>query len=98
MFSKDNQPKGRGRPKGSRNKRSLIDEATQEKAKSQLQDAVEAGEQWAILAVLDRIMPKLKPITPTGSLDGDLLAAKIKEVAEFEERLAALEAQANEQK
>ena len=85
-----------GRPKGSKNKRSLINEALQETAFAKLSDAVNAGEAWAIQAVLDRTTPKLKQITPDNSLDGEYLAAKIKEVAEFEERLTTLEAKQNE--
>lgn len=86
----------KGRPKGSKNKRSLINESLQKEAMAKLSDAVSSGEAWAIQAVLDRTMPKLKQITPDNSLDGEYLAAKIKEVAEFEARLAALEAKHNE--
>jgi hypothetical protein len=46
--------------------------------------------------VLKRISPTLKPITPEESLDGDMLALKIKEVSEFEERLSNLEAKTSE--
>jgi hypothetical protein len=40
-------------------------------------------------------LPALKPITPEDSLDGDMLALKMKEISEFEQRLVALENQKN---
>jgi hypothetical protein len=46
--------------------------------------------------VLKRISPALKPITPEDSLDGHMLALKIKEVSEFEERLLNLEVKTSE--
>jgi hypothetical protein len=95
-FTADNQPKGRGRPKGSPNARGKISSTIAAEAMAQLEKAVFSGESWAINEVLKRLSPTLKPITPEDSLDGEMLAAKIKEVAEFEERLKALEDQANE--
>jgi hypothetical protein len=94
-FSKDNQPVKNGRKAGGKNKRSQFSDTLTTSALGQLTAAVDSGESWAIQLVIARTHPALKPITPVNSLDGDLLAAKIKEVSEFEERLNALE-QANE--
>lgn len=91
LFTSTEQPARRGRKKGSKNKRGAISEALQKDAITKLEAAVLQGKPWAIQAVIDRTMPKLKAITPTDSLDGEMLAAKIKEVAEFEARLLALE-------
>ncbi len=96
QFSKDHQPTKNGRPKGSRNKRSQFGDAMTATALKQLQAAVDDGESWAVQLVLNKTHPSLKPVTPVNSLDGELLQAKIKELSEFEERLAALERQ-NEQ-
>lgn len=96
-FTKDHQPtKGRGRVKGSKNKRSQFTKLLTDEALKQVTAAVASGESWAIQLVINRTHPQLKAITPVDSLDGELLQAKIKEVAEFEQRLLALEAQANE--
>jgi hypothetical protein len=95
-FTADNQPEGRGRKQGSKNKKSLIDELTQQAAKDKLSEAVQNGEPWAIQAVLDRVQPKLKPCTPLGTLDAELLEAKIFEISELEQRLAELEKIADE--
>ena len=95
-FSEHNQPQGRGRPKGSKDKRSQFSDSMTKTALAQLSEAVTQGESWAITLVVSRTHPALKTITPKDSLEGELLAAKIKEVAEFEERLNALEVQANE--
>jgi hypothetical protein len=96
MFSATNQPANNGRPKGSRNKRGQFSKELAEQALEQLTLAVNQGEPWAIQEVLKRISPTLKPITPEESLDGDMLALKIKEVSEFEERLSNLEAKTSE--
>jgi hypothetical protein len=90
-FEKGQSGNLNGRPKGSRNKRSLIDEDTKKEAKKQLQDAVKNGEQWAIQSVLDRMEPKLKAITPEGSLDAEVLELKIQEVTELADRISKLE-------
>lgn len=95
-FSADNQPKGRGRPKGSKDKKMSFPDSLKVSALNQLTEAVNTGESWAITLVMSRTHPALKPITPKDSLDGEMLAAKIKEVTEFEERLKALEDQSNE--
>jgi hypothetical protein len=92
-FSSEHQPKGRrGRPKGSKNKRMTISETLAEKTLNQLTQAVDMGEAWAVQAVLDRVAPKLKAITPEQSLDGALLQLRILEIRELEERILALEA------
>ena len=93
-FSKDNQPVNKGRKAGFKNKRYQFSETLTASALEQLTAAVNIGESWAIQAVIARTHPQLKAVTPVNSLDGHLLAAKIKEVVEFEERLNALE-QAN---
>ena len=97
QFSSENQPKQR-RGKGKDKLKGLLDENTKEEAKRQLSNAVKAGEQWAVMAIIDRIAPKLKPITDESSLDGQYLELKMKEISEFEQRLADLEAMANESK
>lgn len=91
-FSKTAQPKNKiGRPKGSRNKRSLISDQLHDDALKQLTQAISKGESWAITAILDRTMPKLKNITPNDSLDGEMLRAQITALTEIEDRLIALE-------
>ena len=96
-FTSENQPKRR-RGKSKDKLKGLIDESTKEEAKIQLQKAVVLGEQWAILAVIDRIAPKLKPVTDANSLDGQYIELKMKEISEFEERIKQLEDLANEPK
>ena len=95
-FTQDNQPVKRGRPKGSKNKRGQFSEKLSNEAISKLEAAVAEGEQWAIVEVLKRVAPPLKPITDANSLDGRMLEAKIFEITELEERLAELERLANE--
>lgn len=97
QFSSENQPKQR-RGKAKDKLKGLIDENTKEEAKRQLSNAVKAGEQWAVMAIIDRIAPKLKPITDESSLDGEMLKLKMKEISEFEERIKQLEDLANEPK
>jgi hypothetical protein len=91
MFSATNQPSNNGRPKGSRNKRGQFSQELAEQALEQLTLAVNQGESWAIQEVFKRTHPTLKPVTPVDSLDGDMLALKIKEISELEQRLIALE-------
>lgn len=96
QFSKENQPAKKGRPKGSKNKRSQIPETLNKEALTKLAAAVEQGDSWAIQAVLDRSIPKLKQAA-TGTEEQllqaqiELTRFKVKELSEFEERLAALE-------
>jgi hypothetical protein len=96
MFSATNQPLNNGRPKGSRNKRGQFSKELTTQALEQLTLAVSNGEAWAVQEVFKRTHPTLKPITPVDSLEGDMLALKIKEVSEFEERLLILEAKTSE--
>jgi hypothetical protein len=91
MFSATNQPSNNGRPKGSRNKRGQFSQELAKQALEQLTLAVNQGESWAIQEVFKRTHPTLKPVTPVDSLDGDMLALKIKEISELEQRLIALE-------
>ncbi|MDN2481648.1 hypothetical protein [Vibrio agarivorans] len=88
-FTADNQPSNR-RGKG---KKTTLPAKLTTKALEVLEEALNAGEQWAVVETLKRVMPPLKPVTPGDSLDGEMLRAKIKEITEFEERLAALEEQ-----
>ena len=93
-FSKENQPApspNRGRPVGSRNKRGQFSNELCSDAIIKLSEGVSAGESWAIVEVLKRVSPVLKPITPQDSLDADYLRAKIFELSEMEQRLKALE-------
>ena len=91
QFSQGNQPAKRGRPKGSRNRASLLDQDLKTDALEQLKKAVNNGESWAVLAVTNRIYPTLKPVTIPTSLDGRYLEAKITELTDVQERLRALE-------
>ncbi|MDV5280135.1 MULTISPECIES: hypothetical protein [Enterobacteriaceae] len=79
------------RPKGALNKRPGIPKVLLTDAMAKLAVAVGAGEPWAIQAVLDRHMPKLKAVTPEDSLDARVLEARIFELVEMDKRLTALE-------
>jgi hypothetical protein len=91
-FSSENQPQNRGRKKGTKNRRLAISESLEKTTLEKLSEALDASEPWAIQAVLDRIAPKLKAITPEHSLDGEFLKLKALEIRELEQRLQALEA------
>lgn len=95
MFSATNQPANNGRPKGSRNKRGQFSKELTTQALEQLTLAVSNGEAWAVQEVFKRTHPALKSITPTDSLDGEMLMLKMKEIEEFEQRLIALEIKNN---
>ncbi len=95
-FSATNQPEGNGRPVGSTNKRSQFSEAMTSKALEQLDIALNEGEQWAVETVLKRTHAPLKAITPENSLDADFLKLKMKEISEFDQRIAALENRNND--
>jgi hypothetical protein len=69
-----------------------VNEELAQKTLERLTQAVDSGEAWAIQAVLDRVAPKLKAITPENSLDGEYLQLKALEIRELEQRLLALEA------
>lgn len=82
-----------GRPKGALGKKTQIPESLTKQAITHLTRLIEEGDTTAIKLVLDRTIPALKATTAPGTLDAELLKLKIKELSEFEERLAALEAQ-----
>lgn len=97
QFTTDNQPKAkRGRPKGSKNAKTLLPKKVFDMAVDQLEAKVLGGDLQAILWILNRKYPALKPITSTDSLDGEMLQARIFEVTELEERLLELERLADE--
>jgi len=79
------------RPKGALNKRPQIPKVLFTDAMAKLAVAVGAGESWAIQSVLDRYMPKLKPVTPDDSLDAEALRARINDLVLFDERLRKIE-------
>jgi hypothetical protein len=83
--------RGGARP-GAGRKRSPLPKELTDSALVRLAKLVDAGDVGAVKMVIDRSFPALKSITPTGTLDAQLLQLKIKELGEFEERLAALEA------
>ena len=95
QFSTTHQPASKGRPKGSRNIRSMISKEMSDKALKKLDDALSKGEPWAIQEVVKRTYPTLKPVTPTDSIDGDYIKAKMFELVEMKQRLEALEDQNN---
>lgn len=76
---------------GAGRKRSLLPKQLTDNALTRLSELVDAGDVQAVRMVIDRSFPALKSITPTGTLDAELLKMKIKELSEFEERIAALE-------
>jgi hypothetical protein len=65
-------------------------------AKLQLEKAIDAGESWAISAVINRLEPTLKPSTDPNSIDAALIDIKIEEHTELISRIDALEASLNE--
>ena len=97
QFTSNNQPKARrGRPKGSKNAKTLLPKKVFDMAVDQLEEKVRDGDIQAVMWVLNRKYPALKPITSNGSLDGEMLRAKIFEVTELEDRLLELERLASE--
>lgn len=98
-FTKNNQPDGRGRKVGSKNKRALLGDELVGDALDQVRVAVTNGEQWAVQLIMKMSYPQLKPITHDDSLDGELIEAKIEELSnmkEFKELLELLKAQVND--
>lgn len=90
-FTSDNQPANRGRKRGSKNIKQAITPEMEGKAKDVLLQALEAGEQWACEAVLKRTAAPLKAVTPIGSLDAELLEARIHEMTELAKKVEELE-------
>jgi len=84
------------RPKGALNKRPAIPRVLLTDAMAKLAVAVGSGEPWAVQAVIDRWMPKLKPVTPEDSIDARVLEARIFELVEMEQRIAALESKSDD--
>ena len=80
-----------GRPKGAKGKRAQIPPEVTADALKRLAELVASGDPQAIKLVLDRTVPALKPTTAPGTLDAELLELKIREMAEFEDRITALE-------
>lgn len=80
-----------GRPKGAKGKRAQIPPEVTADALKRLAELVASGDAQAIKLVLDRTVPALKPTTAPGTLDAELLELKIREMAEFEDRITALE-------
>ena len=93
QFQKGNTA-GRGRPVGSKNKNRLPSNLTALAIKN-LTEAAEAGESWATIEIMKRVVPCLRNVTPENSLDGGLIELKIKELESFEQRLILLEDQQN---
>lgn len=81
---------GGARP-GAGRKRSPLPKKLTDAALVRLGELVDAGDVGAVKMVIDRSFPALKSVTPTGTLDAQLLQLKIKELSEFEQRLQALE-------
>ena len=76
---------------GFKNKRSQFSDVMTKKALEQLEIALNQGEQWAVETILKRTHAPLKAITPEHSIDGEFLKLKMKEISEFDTRIAALE-------
>ena len=81
QFKKGNNA-GRGRPKGSKNKKIInkLPGSLVALAIEKLTQAVEAGEPWACQEVLKRSYAELKPITPDDSLDAEVISMKISSI------------------
>lgn len=91
---------GRGgrRPGAGRKKISPFTQEQQALAMKQLQEAVVAGESWAITFVMSRLVPSPRPVTVEGSLDAkklvadiELTYARVAEISDLAKRIEALE-------
>jgi hypothetical protein len=76
-FSTTNQPANNGRRKGIKNKRSAFSDEITAETPVQLGNALSEGSPWAIQEVLKQTHLALKAITPSDSVDGQLLALKV---------------------
>ena len=85
-----------GKREGAGRKRTPLPKELTEKALKKLEELLDAGEVQAVRMVIDRTFAPLKAQTPPDSLDAEYLKAKIKQVSELEERIAALEENQNE--
>jgi len=93
---KTGNKKAVGRPRGSKNAKTLLPKTLTDEALKQLKAKVQAGDLTAITFTLNRIYPALKPTATASELEltkaqTELTKFKIKELAEFEQRLHALE-------
>ena len=79
------------RPKGSKNKRQELKQPLINKALEHFAVAVEKGEQWAVMAVIERQFPKLKAVVPNNSAEHKLIEARVFETYEFKKLLDDLE-------
>lgn len=66
------------------------------KAKQNLADQVMKGDVKASLEVLERCIPKVRPITVEESLDGQAIDAKLYELLGMKEQLDRIEARQDE--
>lgn len=95
-FSSVNQPANRGRKKA-KWKSNVFDKELTLKAVNALERAIDEGESWAIMAVIDRTYPKIKSIAPRGSLEAQELEMKIEQNADVTELIETCERFISEQ-
>ena len=62
QFSAENQPKGRGRPKGAKGKKACFTDSLKAVALEHLIKAVNNGEPWAITLVLSQEQPTINQV------------------------------------
>jgi hypothetical protein len=89
-FSSTNQPERRGRPPGTPNKRtSAFRKAGNQLLDDLMQRALNGDDEAAKMVLA--FIPKPKAFTEADTLDGKLIEARIFELTELEQRIAALE-------